>query len=203
MNALSNILYPQEEKVTIATTQQHFIDHLERSVDWNKVFGVVDSLYSDDGFTSNADNFTRATAVERALDKFSGLVRVDQDGYDFMYGEDKIELKMGKNLFKKNNPFATKKFKVKSFLSEKKTIEDYRIQKTFDYMLVLDLTARRVVVVEDEYARSLYEEGADGAMIKLDIGNYFECDIGTVEPVVPPIKLSAAIEKSIEDYLNF
>ena len=70
MNALSNILYPQEEKVTIATTQQHFIDHLERSVDWNKVFGVVDSLYSDDGFTSNADNFTRATAVERALDKF-------------------------------------------------------------------------------------------------------------------------------------
>ena len=39
MNALSNILYPQEEKVTIATTQQHFIDHLERSVDWNKVFG--------------------------------------------------------------------------------------------------------------------------------------------------------------------
>ena len=203
MNALSNILYPQEEKVTIATTQQHFIDHLERSVDWNKVFGVVDSLYSDDGFTSNADNFTRATAVERALDKFSGLVRVDQDGYDFMYGEDKIELKMGKNLFKKNNPFATKKFKVKSFLSEKKTIEDYRIQKTFDYMLVLDLTARRVVVVEDEYARSLYEEGADGAMIKLDIGNYFECDIGTVEPVVPPIKLSSAIEKSIEDYLNF
>ena len=203
MNALSNILYPQEEKVTIATTQQHFIDHLERSVDWNKVFGVVDSLYSDDGFTSNADNFTRATAVERALDKFSGLVRVDQDGYDFMYGEDKIELKMGKNLFKKNNPFATKKFKVKSFLSEKKTIEDYRIQKTFDYMIVLDLTARRVVVVEDEYARSLYEEGADGAMIKLDIGNYFECDIGTVEPVVPPIKLSAAIEKSIEDYLNF
>lgn len=203
MNALSNILYSQEKKVTIATTQQHFIDHLEKSVDWNKVFGVVDSLYSDDGFTSNADNFTRATAVERALDKFSDLVRVDQDGYDFMYGEDKIELKMGKNLFQKNNPFATKKFKVKSFLSEKKTIEDYRTQKTFDYMLVLDLTARRVVVVEDEYARSLYEEGADGAMIKLNIGNYFECEIGSVEPVVPPTKLSAAIEKSIEDYLNF
>lgn len=203
MNALSNILYPQEKKLTIATTQQHFIDHLERSVGWNKVFGVVDSLYSDDGFTSNADNFTRATAVERALDKFSGLVRVDKDGYDFMYGEDKIELKMGKNLFHKTNPFATKKFKVKSFLSEKKTIEDYRTQKTFDYMLVLDLTARRVVVVEDEYARSLYEEGADGAMIKLDIGNYFECEIGTVEPVVPPTKLSDAIEKSIEDYLNF
>jgi hypothetical protein len=203
MNALSNILYPQEKKVTKATTQQHFIDHLETSVDWNKVFGVVDSLYGDDGFTSNADNFTRATAVERALDRFSGLVRVDQDGYDFMYGEDKIELKMGQNLFQKRNPFATKKFKVKSFLSEKKTIEDYRTQKTFDYMIVLDLTARRVVVVEDEYARSLYEEGADGAMIKLDIGNYYECKIGTVESVMPPTKLSDAIEKCIENYLDF
>lgn len=189
--------------MTIATAQQHFIDHLETSVDWNKVFGVVDSLYSDDGFTSNADNFTRATAVEHALDKFSGLVRVDQDGYDFMYGEDKIELKMGQNLFQKRNPFATKKFKVKSFLSEKKTIEDYQTQKTFDYMLVLDLTARRVVVVEDEHARSLYEEGADGAMIKLDIGNYYECEIGEVTPIMPPTKLSSAIEKSIEDYLDF
>ena len=189
--------------MTIATAQQHFIDHLETSVDWNKVFGVVDSLYSDDGFTSNADNFTRATAVERALDKFSDLVRVDQDGYDFTFGKEKVELKMGKNLFQAKNPFATKKFKVKSFLSEKKTIEDYRTQKTFDYMLVLDLTARRVVVVEDEYARSLYEEGADGAMIKLDVGNYYECEIGAVESVMPPTKLSAAIEKCIEDYLDF
>ena len=38
-----------------------FIEHLEQNVNWNKVFGVVDSLYSDKGFTSNADNFARAT----------------------------------------------------------------------------------------------------------------------------------------------
>jgi len=25
----------------------HLIDHLEKGVNWNKVFGVVDSLYSD------------------------------------------------------------------------------------------------------------------------------------------------------------
>ena len=189
--------------MTIATAQQHFIDHLETSVDWNKVFGVVDSLYSDDGFTSNADNFTRATAVEKALAKFSDLDRVDQKGYDFMYHGDKIELKMGQNLFQKRNPFATKKFKVKNFQGEKKTLEDFKNEKTYDYMLVLDLTSRRVIVVEDEYARPLYEQYGDGVMIKLDIGNYFECDIGTVEPVMPPTKLSSAIEKSIEDYLDF
>lgn len=189
--------------MTATTTQQHFIDHLETGVDWNKVFGVVDSLYSDDGFTSNADNFTRATAVERAIDKFSDLIRVDKDGYDFMYGNQKIELKMGKKLFQKTNPFATKKFKVKNFQGEKKTVEDFKNEKTFDYMLVLDLTARRVVVIEDEYARPLYEDYGDGIMIKLDIGNYYECDIGTVEPLMPPTKLSTAIEESIENYLNF
>jgi hypothetical protein len=189
--------------MTIATAQQHFIDHLETGVDWNKVFGVVDSLYSDDGFTTNADNFTRATAVEKALAKFSNLDRVDQKGYDFMYGEDKIELKMQKNLFQKRNPFATKQFKVKNFYGEKKTLEDFKNQKTFDYMLVLDLTARRVAVIEDEIARPLYEQYGDGVHIRLDIGNYYECEVGEVTPVMPPTKLSDAIKKCIEDYLDF
>ena len=51
----------------------HLIDHLETQVQWGKVFGVVDSLYNDKGFTSNADNFARATAVEKAISKFSGV----------------------------------------------------------------------------------------------------------------------------------
>ena len=102
------------------------IEQLETVVDWNKVFGVVDSLYSDDGFTSNADNFARATMVEKAIDKFSDIKRVDQNGYDFEWENKKIELKMGKNLFyKRKDPNATKKFKVKSFLSENKTVEDF------------------------------------------------------------------------------
>ena len=79
----------------------NFIEQLETKVDWNRVFGVVDSLYSDKGFTSNADNFARATMVEKALDKFSDIDRVDQNGYDFEWEDKKIELKMGKNLFLK------------------------------------------------------------------------------------------------------
>ena len=182
----------------------HLIDHLETQVQWGKVFGVVDSLYNDKGFTSNADNFARATAVEKAISKFSDLVRVDQTGYDFIFGSEKIELKMGKNLFyKRKDVNATKKFKVKSFLSETKTVEDFRQIKTFDYMMVIDLTARRVVIVEDEKARSLYQDGADGAMIELKLGDYYQCDLGEYDVVQPPTKLSSAIEKSIEDYLNF
>lgn len=186
----------------------HIIDHLEKGVEWNKVFGVVDSLYSDAGFSSNADNFARATTVEKALAKFSNLIRVDQNGYDFIYLDGdktiKIEMKMGQNLFyKRKDVHATKKFKVKSFLSEKKTVEDFRHVSTFDYMLVLDLTARRVVIVEDETARSLYQEGADGAMIELKLGDYYQCDIGTITTVPPLLTLSNEIDNAIDNYLNF
>jgi len=185
----------------------HFIDHLEKGVNWNKVFGVVDSLYSDEGFSSNADNFARATNVERGIAELSELVRVDKTGYDFIYDDGdtiaKIEMKMGKNLFYKRTPHNTKKFKVKSFLSEKKTVEDFKQHKTFDYMLVLDLTARRVIVLEDETARSLYQEGADGAMIELKLGDYYECEIGEVTPILPPTSLSEGINAAIENFLDY
>ena len=182
----------------------YLIDSLEKNTDWGKIFGVVDSLYNDKGFSSNADNFALETAVEKAIAKFYDLIRVDQNGYDFTFGNEKIELKMGKNLFyKRKDIYATKKFKVKSFLSEKKTVEDFRQSKTFDYMMVIDLTARRVVIVEDEKARSLYQEGADGAMIELKLGDYYECDLGQFDVTEPPSLLSESINKAIEGYLDF
>ena len=191
----------------------HFIQHLEQNVNWDKVFGVVDSLYSDDGFTSNADNFARATMVEKALDKFSNLQRVDQNGYDFLFDDKKVELKMGKKkvelkmrkdlFYKRKDPKATKKFKVKSFLSETKTVEDFKQVSTFDYLLVIDLTARRVVVVEDEHARSLYTEGADGAMIALKEGDYYECNLPEINVTKPPVNLSVLYNKADQTYLDF
>ena len=195
--------------MSITDTMTHLIDHLETGVNWNKVFGVVDSLYSDKGFSSNADNFNRATMVEKALAEFSDFIRVDKTGFDFIWEEEtgnfiKIEMKMGKNLFfKRKDVHATKKFKVKSFLSETKTVEDFKKDSTYDYLLVLDLTARRVVVLEDEVARSLYQEGADGAMIELNLGDYYQCDIGEVNPILPPTSLSQKIDEAIEDYLDF
>ena len=181
-----------------------FIEHLEQNVNWNKVFGVVDSLYSDKGFTSNADNFARATMVEKALDKFSNLERVDQNGYDFLFNDKKVELKMGKNLFyKRKDTKATKKFKVKSFLSETKTVEDFKQISTYDYLLVIDLTSRRVVVVNDEHARSLYTEGADGAMIRLNEGDYYECNLPEINVTLPPINLSVLYNKADDNYLDF
>lgn len=182
----------------------NFIDYLETKVNWNKVFGVVDSVYDDKGFKSNADNFIRSIAVEKAFAKFSNVERVDQNGYDFLFNNtDKVEMKMGKNLFYVKDPHTTKKFKVKSFLSDKKTVEDFQQQSTFDYLMVIDLTARRVVIVEDEIARSLYEQGADGAMISLTLGQYYECEIGEVNPIVPRYKLSELINDAYDKFLDF
>ena len=181
-----------------------FTQHLEQNVNWDKVFGVVDSLYSDTGFTSNADNFARATMVEKAIDKFSNLKRVDKNGYDFVFEDKKVELKMGKNLFyKRKDPKATKKFKVKSFLSETKTVEDFKQISTYDYLLVIDLTARRVVVVNDEHARSLYTEGADGAMIRLNEGDYYECNLPEINVTLPPTNLSVFYNQADQSYLDF
>ena len=181
-----------------------FTQHLEQNVNWDKVFGVVDSLYSDKGFTSNADNFARATMVEKAIDKFSNLKRVDKNGYDFVFEDKKVELKMGKNLFyKRKDPKATKKFKVKSFLSETKTVEDFKQISTYDYLLVIDLTAQRVVVVNDEHARSLYTEGADGAMIRLNEGDYYECNLPEINVTLPPTNLSVFYNQADQSYLDF
>jgi hypothetical protein len=111
---------------------------------------------------------------------------------------------MGKKLFfKRKDIHATKKFKVKSFLSETKTVEDFKEIKTFDYMMVIDLTARRVVLVEDEMARSLYQDGADGAMIELKLGQYYQCDIGEVNAISPTCLLSDVINEATDRYLDF
>lgn len=192
----------------------HLIDYLETQVNWNKVFGVVDAVYDDEGLTSNADNFIRSIAVEKAFSKFSNVKRVDQNGYDFEYSyacdvdlhhpiTQKVEMKMGQKLFYVKDPHTTKKFKVKSFLSAKKTVEDFQKQSTFDYLMVIDLTARRVVIVEDEIARSLYEAGSDGAMISLTKGHYYECEIGEVNPILPPYKLSELINAAYDKFLDF
>jgi len=127
----------------------NLIDHLETDVNWNKVFGVVCGVYSDSGFTSRADNFTKSTTIEKALAKFSNLNRVDQIGYDFLYGDLKVELKMRQNLFYKRTPHQTQTIKMKNFQGNKKTLEDFKNSQTFDAALknvspMMEVRPRRV-----------------------------------------------------------
>ena len=185
------------------------VDHLESEVNWKKIFGVARSVYSDDGFTTNADNFTRATAIEHAIDKFSDLERVDQPGWDFVYHsiEDlKVELKTRKNLFYKSEPYRTQTIKMKNFRGDKKGAEEFANQKTFDYAMILCLTTYRLILVEDEVARSRYYGIGDGVNAQFDLGDYYECDLGILTdliPIMPKQILSEQLKKTMENYLDF
>jgi len=186
---------------------KHFIDHLEEEVNWSKFFSIVDALYSDRGFSSHADNFARVVALEKALSACSRIVRVDQKGYDFIFvleddTEVKVELKVQRNMFFKRNPEVSKLFKVKSFLSEKRTVEDFREESTYDYLLVMDLESRRVVVVEDEIARNLYIQGADGAVMQLKRGDYYECEIPQILTSTSNLSLSSMINSAVDKFIS-
>jgi len=184
-------------------TIANLIDHLETSVNWNKVFGVVCSTYNDEGFTSRADNFTKSTTIEKALAKFSDLKRVDQIGHDFLFEDLKVELKMRQNLFYKRNPHQTQVIKMKNFQGNKKTLEDFKQDQTFDVAIILCLTTFQVIVVEDEVARDRYFADGDGVFAKFDLGDYYKCDIGEVTPILPPTSLSEEIQTGIDRYLDF
>lgn len=189
--------------VSLIMTIANLIDHLETGVNWNKVFGVVCSTYGDSGFTSRADNFTKSTTIEKALAKFSDLERVDQIGYDFVYGGLKVELKMRQNLFYKRDPHQTQVVKMKNFQGNKKTLEDFRNEQTFDVAVVLCLTTYQCIVIEDDVARDRYYAYGDGVFAKFGLGDYYKCDLGEVTPVLPPTQLSEQIQSAIDNHLNF
>ena len=184
-------------------TIANLIDHLETGVNWNKVFGVVRSTYGDPGFTSRADNFTKSTTIEKALAKFSDLERVDQIGYDFVYGGLKVELKMRQNLFYKRTPNQTQVIKMKNFQGNKKTLQDFKNDQTFDVAIVLCLTTYQCIVIEDDVARDRYFADGDGVFAKFGLGDYYKCDLGEVTPVLPPTQLSEQIQSAIDNHLNF
>ena len=189
--------------VSSIMTIANLIDHLETGVNWNKVFGVVCSTYGDKGFTSRADNFTKSTTIEKALDKFSNLTRVDQIGYDFTFEDPKVELKMRQNLFYKRTPHQTQTIKMKNFQGNKKTLEDFKNDQTFDVAIILCLTTFQAIVVEDDVARNRYYADGDGVFAKFGLGDYYKCDIGEVTPILPPTSLSESIRAAIDNHLDF
>lgn len=199
----------------------NLIDVLETQVDWNSVFGVVEDLYYDPGFTSRADNFIVSSSVELALEAFSPLMRVDKIGFDFIHKDsdasdiemtlvgdvrgEAVELKMRKNLFySPRGKFArcTQAVKMKNFQGDKKTLEDFKNHKTFNKLIILDLTYFRILVIEDEVARSRYYEDGDGVFAKFQPGDYYMCDIPEVKPVRSAILLSEVLQKTKAEWIQ-
>ena len=187
-------------------TKKNLIKFLEENVNWNKFWGVSTDLYEDPAFRSRASNITRTTIIEKSLSMFSSLIHVDQIGYDFVYPDsdekflinfngningEPIELKMGKSIFYSptgKNAGKTKAIKMKNYQGNKKTLEDFKKQSTFSKLIVVDIKQKIVIVVEDELVRSKYYDDGDGVMVRLEPGDYYQCEIGEVNPIRCPQK---------------
>jgi len=149
----TSALKPDTNGVSSIMTIGNLIDHLETDVNWHKVFGVVCGVYSDSGFTSRADNFTKSTTIEKALAKFSNLNRVDQIGYDFLYGDLKSRTEdASESILQTHSTSKHKTIKMKNFQGNKKTLEDFKNSQTFDAALILCLTTYQAIIVEDDVA---------------------------------------------------
>ena len=87
---------------------------------------------------------------------------------------------------------------MKNFQGDKKTLKDF-LAKTFNKLIVLDLGGwepdYKVLVIDDEVARSRYYEKGDG-ISKVSIGDYYKCDIGEVNPVRSDVLLSDIISQA-------
>lgn len=182
-------------------TKKNLIKFLEENVYWDNFWGVVIDLYEDPVFRSKASNMTRTTIIEKALSIFSSLIHVDQIGYDFLYSDsdsefllnfsgningEPIELKIGKDIFyspNRKDAGKTRGIKMKNYQGEKKTLEDFKKQRTFSKLIVIDLRYKKVIVAEDELVRSKYYNCGDGVSVKLEPGDYYECSIGEVNPI--------------------
>lgn len=110
--------------------------YLRRTINWNRVFGLLSSLQSDK-FNEKTMRFVKSDIISTAMEKYSGgrLQYVDENGCDFIVKRKKtrIELKCGECMFPKRIEF-TRNIRVFNSLGANKE----QVPDTFDYLLVVE-----------------------------------------------------------------
>ena len=171
-------------------TQEEMAILLRDGVDWDAFYRMAESLISDEGFKSNADNFARAVMYEKALEMYSShsfeVIHIDEDGCDTIvivrdaaghpiYRPIRMELKtISECLFyvqkcKNGLPgdFKKNKIKMKNFRGDTsdQTVDRYKSQKDFDFLLILQTNSRSGVVAKNsKKLRSNYVPDGDGVL---------------------------------------
>jgi len=120
---------------------------LKKDVNWNKVFGVIDSVRT---LTRNQTRPLRTEIVEMAIDKYSGgklkYVGDTADGMDFE-GSDglRYECKMQGTIFQPSTPHSARVI-LRNHRGRNLGVPP----KTFDKMIFIDTGKRKVGVVNFE-----------------------------------------------------
>ena len=154
-------------------TIERFKKICESEFNWDLIFGAVKDAYSDKGFRSNSDNFLRAKVFELAIECFSKVEYVDEDGVDFILelkGETiRIEVKFLKGFFKKDG--TCKDVKMKNYRGDVTEIafNRYKTEDKFDYVMIIDRDSYRVAIASRETAPKYYVSKGDGVMVQFPI----------------------------------
>ena len=198
---------------------------LQESINWQAFFSIAREVFQDPGFQSNADNFARATLFEMALEKLStypcNVERIDEDGCDLLFHigmSDKpvrVELKTFRNalFYKKGSkvhnlgPGDTKAIKMKNYRGDTgpATLERYRNEKCFDFLLVIQFEPSVIVLAKDEDIRPrYYDNGSDGVWVNIPKSLYTRLDISVDDTLkrwdgLP--MLSECIKETYEKYI--
>lgn len=183
--------------------KEKLIHTLETQCNWDKFFGVADSLMLDKGFKSTADNFIKSKIIETAFGVSANMERVDEKGWDFDFENVKVELKTCKTLLQKRKGNQTTNIKIKNFRGDvEKSSNRFKEEKCFDFLICIGIKDRNIIVIDDVVARSKYEKGGDGMFAMFKPDDYYLCKIDNVVPFNYDNNVSKLIDDVIKQWIN-
>jgi len=189
-------------------TIERFKKICESEFNWDLIFGAVKDAYSDKGFRSNSDNFLRAKVFELAIECFSKVEYVDEDGVDFILelkGETiRIEVKFLKGFFKKDG--TCKDVKMKNYRGDVTEIafNRYKTEDKFDYVMIIDRDSYRVAIASRETAQKYYVSKGDGVMVQFPIQELSILDLDIANFTFPssPDRLSDLLRETMINWIK-
>ena len=189
-------------------TIERFKKICESEFNWDLIFGAVKDAYSDKGFRSNSDNFLRAKVFELAIECFSKVEYVDEDGVDFILelkGETiRIEVKFLKGFFKKDG--TCKDVKMKNYRGDVTEIafNRYKTEDKFDYVMIIDRDSYRVAIASRETAPKYYVSKGDGVMVQFPIQELSILDLDIANFTFPssPDRLSDLLRETMINWIK-
>ena len=139
----NNFLLFQNEELSFVKS------FLLNKVDWNLVFSVMVSLKRT--YNSGSETFIKADIVCKAIEVASNkeLLYINEIGCDFYIPKLnlRMEMKSGQSIFS-NKKNKTAGIKIKN-LRGLKNLDEVRLEKTFDFMLLLEPDKAAIISFEN------------------------------------------------------
>lgn len=158
---------------------------LKYNIDWDKVFSMITSYKTE--YNERMMRFVKSELISLGLERWSNnyLTYVDEIGYDFVNPKGiKIEMKSGLKLFQFR---AGTTVDIKISNTNGQSSHDKEIEKTFDYLLLID--EQQCTLTSWEKARPYMTSVGDGVKAKIPL-EYF--DVIKINGIVKDVDINLA-----------